>query len=136
MRTVFADTHYWIALANPRDEWHERAAQLSASLRPFFIVTTDEVLIELLAYFAGFGMEARNAAVLLVRRVLQNPNVHVIPQSHESFLSGLRLYESRLDKSYSLTDCVSMEAMRQHNLRDVLTHDDHFVQEGFAALIA
>ena len=41
------------------------------------------------------------------------------------------LYASRLDKGYSLTDCVSMEAMRSEGLIDVLTNDRHFEQEGF-----
>jgi predicted nucleic acid-binding protein len=35
MRVVFADAGYWIALANPRDEFHERALTVSASLGKF-----------------------------------------------------------------------------------------------------
>jgi predicted nucleic acid-binding protein len=58
----------------------------------------------------------------------------VIPQSHESFLAGLDLYRARPDKGYSLTDCVSMQAMRREGLRDALTNDRHFEQEGFRAL--
>lgn len=29
-------------------------------------------------------------------------------QTHQSFIAGFRLYESRLDKGYSLTDCISL----------------------------
>ncbi len=60
--------------------------------------------------------------------------VHVIPQSHESFLTGLALYEARPDKGYSLTDCTSMHAMRREGLTEALTNDHHFEQEGFKAL--
>lgn len=56
-------------------------------------------------------------------------------QSHNSFLAGLALYEARPDKSYSLTDCISMVTMRQHGISEVLTRDTHFMQEGFTPLI-
>jgi predicted nucleic acid-binding protein len=48
---------------------------------------------------------------------------------------GLKLYESRLDKGYSLTDCISMSVMRDRNLTEMLTHDRHFAQEGFIILL-
>jgi predicted nucleic acid-binding protein len=59
----------------------------------------------------------------------------VIPQSHESFLSGFDLYAARPDKGYSLTDCISMQAMRREGLTDALANDRHFQQEGFRALL-
>ena len=55
----------------------------------------------------------------------------VHPQSRESFLAGLRLYEQRNDKGYSLVDCISMTTMRRHAILEVLTNDRHFMQEGF-----
>lgn len=57
-----------------------------------------------------------------------------MPQTHENFLAGLDLYKARADKGYSLTDCISMIAMRERNLTEVLTHDHHFTQEGFTSL--
>lgn len=41
--------------------------------------------------------------------ILADPSVTVIPQSRESFLSGLELYRDRSDKGYSLTNCISMK---------------------------
>jgi predicted nucleic acid-binding protein len=46
----------------------------------------------------------------------------------------LSLYKARADKGYSLTDCISMNTMRERNLTEVLTHDQHFAQEGFSLL--
>ena len=40
----------------------------------------------------------------------------------------------RLDKGFSLTDCISMQSMRREGLSDVLTNDWHFEQEGFRAV--
>lgn len=135
MKSVFADTFYWIALFNPKDEYYERARKVSADLTTIRIVTTDEVLTEFLAFFASLGPQGREVAVKYVRRILSNPNVQVIPQTRESFLAGLKLYEDRLDKDYSATDCVSMETMREQKLTDILTHDNHFAQEQFVVLI-
>jgi len=47
----------------------------------------------------------------------------------------LALYEARLDKEYSLTDCISMAAMRQEGIIEILTRDGHFTQEGFIILL-
>jgi uncharacterized protein len=135
MRTVFADTFYWIALANRRDQWHLTARDLGPKLGPVHIVTTDEVLTEFLAFFSTYGQDMRKTAVRLVRSILANPNMTVVPQTRDSFVTGLSLYESRLDKEYSLTDCISMEAMRTRQLNEVLTHDRHFAQEGFTILL-
>ena len=52
MKKVFADTSYWIALANPNDNLHKIAKDLSKSLENVTITTTDEVLGELLTYFS------------------------------------------------------------------------------------
>lgn len=72
------------------------------------IITTDEVIAEFLTFHCRFGRAVRAVAAQLVRRVLANANVTVLPQSHESFLAGLQLSEARPDKEYSLTDCSSM----------------------------
>jgi predicted nucleic acid-binding protein len=59
----------------------------------------------------------------------------VIRHTPDLFLKGLDLYESRLDKGYSLTDCISMIVLRERRITDVLTHDRHFAQEGFNILL-
>jgi predicted nucleic acid-binding protein len=48
---------------------------------------------------------------------------------------GLELYQSRPDKDWGLTDCISFVVMREQNLIDALTADRHFVQAGFRALL-
>jgi predicted nucleic acid-binding protein len=135
MTAVFADTNYWVALTDPRDQWHDRAVAASRSLVSRRLVTTEEVLTEFLAFFAGRGGCFREVAVLTVRSILRDPTVDVVHQTHDSFLTGLAYYESRLDKGYSLTDCVSMSVMRARGLTEVLTNDEHFRQEAFYTLL-
>ena len=68
------------------------------------------------------------------RRWSAGPTITIHRQSRATFLTGLALYEARPDKGYSLTDCISMETMRQEGITEILTHDNHFTQEGFAIL--
>ena len=68
--------------------------------------------------------------------ILTDEDVTVLPQTRQTFLEGLALYENRLDKGYSLTDCISMNACRTEGITEVLTNDHHFAQEGFVVLIS
>lgn len=135
MKRVFADTFFWLAIANPADQWHVKVQQVVASLGAIRLVTTDEALTEFLAGMAGTGHFGRIQAVHTVHDILTDDEVTVLPQTHASFLSGLDFYERRLDKGYSLTDCISMGACLSENITDILTNDHHFKQEGFAILI-
>ncbi len=136
MTRVFADTLYWVAITSPRDQWHKPALAARTRLGPVSIVTTEEVLIEFLTALSAGGPFLRRQAALVVRAIIDDETVTVLPASHESFMAGLDLYEQREDKEYSLTDCVSMAAMRTEQLSHALTNDHHFRQEGFEVLIA
>ncbi|HBB89413.1 MAG TPA: nucleic acid-binding protein [Blastocatellia bacterium] len=134
MKAVFADTIYWVALINPKDQWHGPAHSAIAFLHDVRLVTTDVILIEVLNFFAEHGEEARFRAVSATEEILTNPDAEVVRHTHEGFLAGFALYKARADKGYSLTDCISMNAMRERNITEVLTHDKHFAQEGFTIL--
>ncbi|MDX2229980.1 MAG: PIN domain-containing protein [Leptolyngbyaceae cyanobacterium bins.349] len=135
MKRIFVDTFCWVALANKQDEWHQKARTLYVAQSDATLVTTDEVLTEFLNYFAEAGSYSRQGSYWRVQSILRNESIQVIPQSRESFLAGLKLYSERIDKGYSLTDCISMQTMRQLGINEVLTHDKHFTQEGFVVLL-
>jgi predicted nucleic acid-binding protein len=136
VRRVFADTVYLAALFNQRDSYHEQALQASSRLVGVRVVTTDAVLLEFLTFFAGFGPRTRAATVDFVQDLFADPQVEILPLSRTSFHAGLALYGDRLDKDYSGVDCVSMQAMRELGISEVLTHDHHFEQEGFVLLMS
>lgn len=77
----------------------------------------------------------RNGVADQVQNILNSRQVQVVAQTRDSFLDGLSLYAQRLDKGYSLTDCISMQTMRQQGIMQILTHDKHFAQEGFVILL-
>jgi predicted nucleic acid-binding protein len=135
MRAVFTDTCCWIALLNPKDQTHDNAIRVSKSLTGYRIVTTEEVLTEFLNYYGARGPYLRDAAAKLVERMQADPSIQILPQTHEGFLAGVQLYQAQPDKGYSLTDCISMEAVRREGVNEVLTDDEHFTQEGFTCLL-
>jgi hypothetical protein len=83
MRRVFADAVYWVALASPHDQWHARAIRASQNLGAAQIITTEEVFVEFLAHFSGYGRQARAGATLYFDTVITDPGVLVRPQSHQ-----------------------------------------------------
>jgi predicted nucleic acid-binding protein len=135
VKKVFADTGYWIAVINPQDDLHDKALQVSASLGPHLIVTTETVLSEVAAYFSDKGSRLRQGAVDLIRSIRANPNSRVIPQTSLQFQDALALYEQSSDKEWSLTDCSSFLIMRELKISEALAYDKHFEQAGFVALL-
>ncbi len=133
MNRIFVDTVHWMGLANPKDQCHQQARRLHQRLWPFLAVTTDEVLTEFLNGLSKTP-ELRKASVEMVQSIYSDPNIRVLPQTRNSFRNGLQLYQERSDKTYSLTDCISMQTMRDEGINDILTADKHFGQEGFNAL--
>lgn len=133
MKQIFADTFYWVALINKKDNWHQRVIEVTASLSNVEIVTTDEVLVEVLNFLSA-TVSLRGRTVQFIDDIMHNSHIQVIPQNRESFLQGFNLYRRRLDKEYSLTDCISMTVMQRLKINEVLTHDNHFKQEGFKIL--
>jgi predicted nucleic acid-binding protein len=115
------------------DAWSTAASTFDGS--DAVLVTTEEVLGEFLTAVSAHGDHTRRLACQLVRGILNDSQIEVVVQSHESFLAGLALYERRPDKQYSLADCISMNVMRQHQIDEVLTSDRHFAPEGFKRLL-
>ena len=130
----FADTFWWIALGNPKDAWHARAIAWETAHPYARFVTTEEILSELLTWFAATGQAGRALASAMVRDILSDPGTQVLPQTSADFMAALAHYEARPDKEYSLTDCRSMLVLRTLGIQEVLTNDRHFAQEGFAIL--
>jgi predicted nucleic acid-binding protein len=116
MTPLFADTFYWIALADFADSAHLRAVALTGERAASPIVTTDEVLAEYLTFFSAAPEPVRREVAESVEAILLSSAVRVIPQSRESFLTGLQLYRARPDKGYSLVDCISMQTMRKERI--------------------
>ncbi len=129
---LFADTGFWIGLLQPRDALSRRCVQWwDSAARP--IVTTEYVMIETLGRLADVRL--RGEAVRLYDAVVELDDIVYLPASPARFAVGLKLYRSRPDKAWSLTDCISFGVMREHRITEALAYDRHFEQAGFRALL-
>lgn len=132
MTEVFVDSFYYIALLNPADQYHEAALAATHSIRDR-LVTTSWVLMEV-----GDALSApqiRQHTHRFLQQVAADRNTSVVSFDGVWYARGLSLYGERPDKSWSLTDCVSFEVMRERGIRDALTGDEDFEQAGFRALL-
>ena len=132
MKSVFADTSYYLALLSPGDVHHARAVELSRSLRPT-IVVTEFVLVELANALSR--TDTRHCFVDLLTHIRSDSAVTIVPTSGELFDRGYQLYARRPDKDWSLTDCTSFVVMEEAGLEEALTADRHFEQAGFQVLL-
>jgi predicted nucleic acid-binding protein len=132
MESVFADTSFCLAVVNPKDALHARAMRVSSKFRGR-VVTTHYVLMEL--GNALSRAEHRAGFVALVRQLRGDPDTIIVPASDDLCNQGLDLFTHRIDKDWSLTDCISFEVMGQRRIAEALTEDHHFTQAGFRALL-
>ncbi len=129
MPEYLADTWYFVALANRFDAQHAAALRLEPLVARNRVVTHDGVLSEVLSFFSGSGAFGRQRATGVVRDALRT--LRVLPADRRLFLAALDRYAARLDKEYSLVDCMSMVLMERRGTTHVLTNDHHFSQAGF-----
>jgi uncharacterized protein len=134
-RKVFLDTGFAIAMVSPRDAYHGRAIQLADELTAAgtTIITTRAVLLEIGAALAKAAY--RQAAVSLIELLENDPQVEILPLSDDLFARAFKLFRSRSDKEWSLTDCLSFVVMRQCGVQAALAADIHFQQAGFKTLL-
>lgn len=133
MSEVFADTYYFFAILNPEDPAHMGAVRYSEA-RDVCLVTTTWILTELADGLARTSH--RNAFQGVLEGLLLEPQTTIVPPSQALFEEGVALDNSRADKTWSLTDCISFVVMEECGLTEALTGDRHFEQAGFQTLLA
>ena len=135
MTEIFLDASYAIALSSVKDRYHRRAVVLAEKLEAeeTRILTTRAVILEI--GNALSKQRYRNKAIELLTALEEDSTVEIIPMSEELFERAFRLYLSRQDKEWGITDCISFVIMHEHGLTEALTADEHFQQAGFRALL-
>jgi len=132
VRTVFADTSFYLALLSNDDRLHERAlVELTVNRS---ILTSEFIVLEL--GNACARAEDHADFLTLVEGMRASPRVIIVPLDSQLLNRGLRLVADRPDKDWSLTDCISFVVMGDAGITEALTGDRHFDQAGFKALLA
>jgi predicted nucleic acid-binding protein len=132
---IFLDTSGVIALLHRGDAHHDKANQLARILvgqnRPR--VTTTAVLAEL---GDGFSRKGRwDVIAPFLTAVLDDPRVSVLAVDTDLIQSAIQFRNSRLDKDWGLTDCLTFVVMSDLGIQEAFTADRHFQQAGFRALL-
>ncbi len=134
MRRGFADTHFYLALLNRRDADHARASEIFARGEFAEFVTTTGIILEVADGMCG--LPERERCIRFLDRLRGQPNTKVVELNDALIWRGYALYCTRLDKEWSLTDCISFVVMADAGLTEALTGDHHFEQAGFTAVLA
>jgi predicted nucleic acid-binding protein len=71
----------------------------------------------------------------LIDTARRSPRWQCIPVDQPILNDGLALFESRSDKDWSLTDCISIAVFRQQQIDQIFTTDHHFTQAGLGILM-
>lgn len=132
MKEVFADSFYYLALLNKFDAHHPNARALTETLQ-LPVITTHWVLLEVADGLSA--PRARQRAAGFLRDIAVDRATTVITDIKKWYSAGLQLYAARLDKSWSLTDCISFAVMEALGIHEALTGDHHFEQAGFVCLM-
>jgi predicted nucleic acid-binding protein len=135
VKSIFVDTAFWVARMDSKDQLFERSGEVAKQLVSIQLVTTDAVLIEVLNFFSAAGSHFRSASANLIEDIIDNPYIEVIYHGRGLLRAATEFYRKRLDKGYSLTDCLSMLIMHDRGISEILTDDKHFRQEGFVTLL-
>lgn len=95
------------------------------------LLTTTWVLVEVGDALSKPAFRPRFMS--LVDAIQKEPAFEVLPPTESQFRLALALFDKRMDKSWSLTDCTSFAVMQERGLVEALTFDRHFKQAGFTA---
>lgn len=132
LNSTFVDASFIIALVNESDQYHDLANDLVEIYDKQPLITTETVLIEIGNALAG---RFRPQAIQILDEFSASDRVEIVPLETSLFNKGIALYRDHTDKRWGLADCISFIVMREHGITDALTHDRHFQQAGFRALM-
>lgn len=97
-------------------------------------LTHNYILTEFVPLCRVRGLDV-SKALDFVDDLTQNRAIEVVWVTPEIHNQAMELLRARPDKTYSLCDAVSFVLMRLKGVREALTTDKHFEQEGFVRLL-
>ncbi len=131
MRRIFVDASFLVMLLLQTERRHEEAVRLQQELASCQLVTSADMVVEMLAFISRYDPRIRLEGVALAQRILSSDSQFELMYANEERLrAAVDLYAQRLDQNYSLADCLSMTLMEEQGITEVLTYDSDFHGEG------
>ena len=113
----------------PRDDKHNRAKALLPKVRNAAEVwLTEAILVEVGNALSTFN---RQGAARFVQQCYHTPNMRVVTVGSDLMTQGLNLYQSRPDKDWGLTDCISFVVIANNKLLEAVTTDATLFKQAF-----
>jgi uncharacterized protein len=130
---MLLDTSGLLCLHHRAELIHRQAIKLYSAARTR--LTHGYVLAEFVA-LAQARRFPRPLVLDFVDDLVANPDIETIWVNAALHRAAMALLRARPDKSYSLCDSISFVLMRERGIREALTTDRHFDQEGFLKLLS
>lgn len=129
---IFADSSFWIAMYNRRDEQHRRAVSLAYRHAAGPFVLTNHVRGETWTYLVR--RTSHQDAVNFLDGLERSPRIRIEFVSREQENEALRWLRQHDELEYSFVDATSFAVMRAKRIRDALAFDEDFAAAGFRVL--
>jgi len=134
-RAVLFDTSALEAIADPRDQYHEAAAQCLAGLRelayPFYVTTlTIAEAHRRLLYKPRLGI----LPALHFLEGMYDGSTNIVRPLEEDDLQAMEYIRRFKDQKLTFYDTVSMAVMNRLGLRKIFSFDWHFTLLGFQVI--
>lgn len=131
---LFIDTWGWLVLRDRRETRHKEIATFYRNFRRDggIVYTTDYVLDETFTLlFRRLPFPTAKESMEALDKAAQEAYLHIEFITSERFEQAKSLRLKFRDKpKISFTDFTSMVVLKELDIRDVLTDDDHFVKVG------
>lgn len=129
-REIFVDAGAWLALADVRDQHHQRASAVYPSLlrRYHRLVTHNLIVAE--AYIL-IRLSLGHAAAMTFLDGLRSPRILLVRSDAALEADAEQILRKYSDQTFSYADAVSFALMRQRGIVEAFAFDSHFATAGF-----
>jgi predicted nucleic acid-binding protein len=130
--TAFIDTSFFIALLTREDRFHARADEMWKT----FLESDEPLLCSNYVLLETFSLIQSRLGLKAVAEFQRDvvPLLLVEWVDGNSHGAGLAAVLAAQRRDLSLVDCVSFEVMRRKGVKNALTFDKHFQEQGFECL--
>ena len=117
---IFADSSYFIALAREKDRWHKDALELAERIRESLLIS-ELIISESITLIGSF--EGGKAGKILYEYFEDNCKIEFI--NEEILKRSLEIF-LKYNGSISIADASSIEIMKKHRIKKIISFDSDF----------
>ena len=118
---IFADSSFFIALLNKKDQWHNDIPKVLPQIDKVKKITSILVLSETVTLVGS--LSGGKAGVLIYEYIIDNYEVIYIDKTLSS--NAMEKF-IQYDGTLSLADCVSLEIMEIYQVNSIVSFDSDF----------